>query len=58
MAFQSEEEGKKMIKIRVSSFVIKLGDKQLVLVSKPKKEKNKKKIEPASGKINEASAQV
>jgi hypothetical protein len=32
-----------MIKVRVSSVVIKLGDKQVVLVSKPKKEKNKKK---------------
>jgi hypothetical protein len=47
-----------MIKIRVSSFVIKLGDKQVVLVSKPKKEKNKKKNEPANEKFNEASAQA
>jgi hypothetical protein len=43
------EEGKKVIKIRVSSFVIKWGDKQVVLVSKPRKDKNKKKNEPANG---------
>ena len=32
-----------MIKVRVSSFVIKWGDRQVILVSKPKKGKNKKK---------------
>jgi hypothetical protein len=35
-------EENKVIKVRVSSFVIKWGDKQEVLVSKPKKEKRKK----------------
>jgi hypothetical protein len=55
MAFQSEKEGKKVIKIRVSRFVIKWGDKQVVLVSKPKKGKNKKKNGPANGNSNEVS---
>jgi hypothetical protein len=38
-----------LIKIRVSSFTIKWGDQQVVLVSKPSKEKNEKKNEPESG---------
>jgi hypothetical protein len=44
-----------VIKIRVSSFVIKLGDKQVVLVSKSKKDKDKKKNEPANGVSNQNS---
>jgi hypothetical protein len=41
-----------VIKIRVASVVIKWGDKQVVLVSKPKKDKNKKKNEPPNGDSN------
>jgi len=44
--------GKEVIKIRVSSLVIRWGDKQVVLVSKQKKEKDKKKKEPANGVSN------
>jgi hypothetical protein len=43
------EEGKKMIKIHVSSVVIRWGDKQVVLVSKPKEDNNKKKNKPVNG---------
>jgi hypothetical protein len=42
-------EGKKLIKIHVARFVIKWGDRQVVLVSKPKKGKNKKKNGLANG---------
>jgi hypothetical protein len=42
-----------VIKVRVSSFVIKWGDRQVVLVLKPKKEKNKKK----NGLANNVSQQ-
>jgi hypothetical protein len=47
-------EGKKLIKIHVARLVIKWGDKQVILVSKPKKEKNKKKNGSANGVSQQA----
>jgi hypothetical protein len=44
-----------LIKIRVSSFTIKWGDQQVVLVSKPSDEKKKKKNEPESGASKQRS---
>jgi len=41
-----------LIKIRFSRVVIKLGNKEIVLVSKPKKEKNKKKNDSAINVCN------
>jgi hypothetical protein len=44
-----------VIKIRISSFTVKWGDKQLVLVSKPKKEDKKKKKEPDNGNPHQSN---